>query len=83
MKGLLATSIALTAIGAVPVHAGSVWLIMKEAVDSSGPRFALALEKLEMSDMDQCEEQGAIFMSSERLGDRRSKYSGFECLEGK
>ena len=79
MKGLLATSIALTAIVAVPVHAGSVWLIMKEAISIKGYKFALDLEKLEMKSM----EQGAVFIASERMGKDRGKYVGFECLEGK
>ena len=74
MKRLLAISIAFTTIGTVPVQAESVWLIMKEAVQVPGPGFALAVEKLEMSDMDQCEEQGAIFMSSERLGGIQSAW---------
>ena len=48
-----------------------------------GIRIAVDLEKLEMEDMDQCEEQGAIFVASERMGKERGKYVGFECLEGK
>ena len=61
-------SFALALISAPQVQAGSVWLIMKEAVRVEGSRFALDLEKLEMRDMDQCEEQGAVFMASERMG---------------
>ena len=80
MKALLFASAALL-IG-VPVQADTVWLIMKEAVVVTGS-FAVGMEKLEMTDMEQCEEQGAVFMSSERLGIKREKYSGFECLEGK
>ena len=76
-------SFALALISAPQVQAGSVWLIMKEAVRVEGSRFALDLEKLEMRDMDQCEEQGAVFMASERMGRDRGKYVGFECLEGK
>lgn len=83
MKRLLATAIALSTLGALPVQAGSVWLIMKEAVRVEGSRFALDLEKLEMKDMEQCEEQGAVFIASERMGKNRGKYVGFECLEGK
>ena len=76
-------SFALALISAPQVQAGSVWLIMKEAVRVEGSRFALDLEKLEMRDMDQCEEQGAVFMASERMGRDRGKYVGFECLEAK
>ena len=81
MKSLVLAIILLST--SLPANAGSVWLIMKEAVSKKGPRFALALEKLEMSDMDQCEEQGAIFVSSERMGEYRGSLVGFECLEGK
>jgi len=86
---LIPSIFAITAVTAqlcvaAPVRADSVWLIMKEAVFVQGQRFALGIEKLEMKDMEQCEEQGAIFMASERLGGRsRENYSGFECLEGK
>ena len=81
MKVLLLASAALF-IG-LPVQADTVWLIMKEAVYVQGQRFALGIDKLEMKDMEQCEEQGAVFMTSERLGAKRENYSGFECLEGK
>ena len=81
MKSLLLASAALTI--ALPVQADTVWLIMKEVVKPKSPGLALGIEKLEMKDIEQCEEQGAVYMSSERLGIRREKYSGFECLEGK
>ena len=82
MKKLLIPVFAVL-MGATPAHAGSVWLIMKEAVFLKSDRFSLALEKLEMKSMEQCEEQGAVFVSSERMGKSRGKYVGFECLEGK
>ena len=82
MKKLLSPVFFLL-MAAPAVQADSVWLIMKEAVSDSGPRFALALEKLEMKAMEQCEEQGAVFIASERMGRNRGKYVGFECLEGK
>ena len=81
MKALVLASAALL-IG-LPAQADTVWLIIKEAVKPGSSRFALGIEKLEMKDMEQCEEQGAIFMSSERLGIKRNELSGFECLEGK
>lgn len=81
MKALLLASAALTL--SLPVQADTIWLIMKESVRVGPDEFALGMEKLEMKDMEQCEEQGAVFMTSERLGIKREKYSGFECLEGK
>ena len=86
MKKLLISVFALM-IAAPAVHAGSVWLIMKEAIKVGGMksqgRFGIALEKLEMESMEQCEEQGAVFIASERMGKDRGKYVGFECLEAK
>ena len=84
MKKLLISVFALF-IAAPAVQAGSVWLIMKEAVKpkQTAGSFGIALEKLEMENMEQCEEQGAVFIASERMGRDRGKYVGFECLEGK
>ena len=62
----------------------TVWLIMKEGLYTYG-ELGIALEKLQMRDMEQCEEQGAIFLASERLGRTRNRnnLTGFECIEGK
>ena len=81
MKAFLLASAALTL--ALPVQADTVWLIMKEAVFIPGPAFSLGIDKLEMKDMEQCEEQGAVFIASARLGKGRESFSGFEYLEGK
>ena len=70
-------------IGASPVQAASVWLIMKEGIFIPGPAFSVDLEKLEMESMEQCEEQGAVFIASRRMGTGRDKFVGFECIEGK
>ena len=90
MKRLLATSIALSALGALPVVAEtgepsivsngkpSVWLIL--SVDD-GMNYS-SFEKVEMKDMNQCEEQGAVYLSSKKIG-RRHNEKGFVCLEGK
>lgn len=57
----------------------SVWLIIHKGWAEDA-----ALEKIEMRDMQQCEMQGAIWVSSTRIEkDSRAKYNGFECLEGK
>ena len=84
MKKLLISVFALL-LAAPAVQAGSVWLIMKEAVKPhrTAGSFGIALEKLEMESMEQCEEQGAVFIASERMGKDRGKYVGFECLEAK
>lgn len=87
MKRLLAAILAFSALGAVPVAAEtaeqsnptedqpSIWLVL-----SAG--YGNQLHSLPMKSMDQCEEQGAIFLSSKRIK-RLRDYLGFECLEGK
>ena len=62
----------------------NVWLIMREWYDYSGR--AVNYITIPAKDFDSCEEQGAIFVSSERLiGGGMAKFAlrGFECLEGK
>ena len=68
---------------AASAQARSVWLILKEGIFMKGPVFSIDLEKIEMKNMEQCEEQGAIFIASKRMGQGRGKHVGFECLEGK
>ena len=93
MKRLLATAIALSTLGALPAAAetadpstltedtSSVWLILVlgDGVEDG------SLLSLPMKSMDQCEEQGAVWMSSNRTINWANyrKYLGFECLEGK
>ena len=93
LNKLFAISIALSTLGALPAVAKtevqsftredqtSVWLVL---VFGEGLRSA-SLLSLPMKSMDQCEEQGAIWMSSERTINRKTKsdYLGFECLEGR
>ncbi len=55
--------------------ADSVWLIMREESIS-----AASFLTIEVKNMDQCELEGAKFVSSERLG---KGLRGFECLKGK
>ena len=75
-------SIPLLATIALPtaVNAESVWLLLR-----GGYATQPALEKIEMKDMEQCEDMGALFMSSGRLNfeDKGMKRRGFECFEGK
>ncbi len=68
-----------------PAKAGSVWLVLKEGGEYYG-QFSVALEKIEMKNMDQCQEQGALWISSNTIGGRNSntlKMTGFECIEGR
>jgi len=82
-----ASLIVSLALGAAPVFAEtakqstltddqpSIWLVL-----SAG--YGDFLHSLPMKSMDQCEEQGATFLSSTRIK-RLKDYLGFECLEGK
>lgn len=93
MNKLLATAIALSTLGTVraaaetaePVklteESSSTWLIL---VLGDGVQDG-SLLSLPMKSMDQCEEQGAVWMSSNRTINWANyrKYLGFECLEGK
>ena len=78
MKRLLATAIALSTLGTVPVQAESAWLVLV------GGRVG-AIAVIEMKDLNQCEEQGALWENSERVTRQKNKNVniGFECLEGK
>ena len=60
------------------VNAKSVWLIIRE-----GRSNGVALEKIEMEDQNQCELQGAFWISSKRIHRKGTDFWGFECLEGK
>lgn len=90
MKRLLAIAIALFTLGVLPVAAEttqqsilieekpSIWLIL---VIGNGYDDGDLLS-LPMKSIDQCEEQGAIWMTSTRAI-RSKDPRGFECLEGK
>ena len=60
-------------------NTGSVWLILHKGWGEDA-----ALEKIEMTDMTQCEIQGALWKGSTTIEKKTvSKYQGFHCVEGK
>ena len=71
MKRLLLSLLAALALP-TSVNAESYWLVLSQA----GPT-GLALQKIEMESMEQCEEQGKLFDDWERYN---SKYI---CFKGK
>ena len=93
MKRFFAISIALSTLGALPVAAetapqsipredqASIWLVL---VIGNGVEDG-SLTTLPMKTMDQCEEQGANWISSNRAIDKEYIRGslGFECLEGR
>ena len=74
MKKLLLIPLLLGFISAL--NAESYWLILSSSAGGSS-----ALEKIEMANMEQCEEQGEIF-ASERIKFKMNKKQ-YECLKGK
>ena len=58
-------------------NAESVWLLIVISVTGGN-----VLEKIEMKDMNQCEEQGAVWINSKRTPLLR-KFRAYECIKGK
>ncbi len=84
MKRTLLILAALILAAPQAAIAESVWLVLRLGGDK-GDRWRnepVAMEKIQMNDMDQCEEQGAHWMSSQRISNT-ANYLGFECIEGK
>ena len=77
MKRLLLTLVAALSLPTA-VNAESVWLILRYS--GSYTDSPVALEKIEMKDINQCEMQGATWLTSKRIG---NKPKGYECLIGK
>ena len=77
MKYLIAVA-SLMAIS-MPVQAETVYLLIKSTEQSAG----IALHSIPMTTMDQCEEAGALIISSERLDVKYADRDGFECIQGK
>ena len=79
MKWLLALPVLLAS---APASADTVYLLIKSL---KGPynEGGMALHSLPMKTIEQCEEAGALIISSERFKTRAGKYDAFECVEGK
>jgi len=76
MKYLFAVASLMTVT--MPVQAETVYLIIKSATVNG-----LGLHSIPMSSPEQCEEAGAMLLSSERFDPKYAKRDGFECIEGK
>lgn len=77
MRHLFALASLMTV--SMPVQAETVYLIIKSTEQTSG----LALHSIPMTSMDQCEEAGALIISSERFDVKYAGRDGFECIKGK
>ena len=80
MKYLLAIA-SLMAIS-MPVQAETVYLVIK-SVKGKYNAGGVSLHSLPMKSMEQCEEAGALIVTSTRFDVRSSSNDGFECVEGK
>ena len=79
MKYLLA--LASLMFVSMPVKAETVYLVIKSAINSYGS--GIALHSIPMDSLDQCEEMGALIISSDRFDAGRAHKDGFECVQGK
>ena len=83
MKRLLLPLLALTAglLSPITAKAESVWLVLM-----NGHYSATAFEKIQMTDMNECQLQGASYVAHEgeemKLGFTR-RYKEFICIKGK
>ena len=78
MKHLIAAA-SLMAVS-IPVQAETIYLLIKAAGASGTP----ALHSIPMNSKEQCEEMGALIISSKRFsGVQWASSDGFECIRGK
>lgn len=78
MKWFLALPVLLAS---APASADTVYLIIKS--EGYGKDNSVALLKVPMNSIEQCEEQGAILLSSKRFDTKYLERDGFECIQGK
>ena len=63
----------------------SIWLVLRVGNNGSeggGRDIPVALEKIQMQNMEQCQFQGALFKAMEDINSK-NKRIGFACVEGK
>ncbi len=72
----------LNAINKAGGQEGTVWLVLVGIGKSIGG--GVGIEKIEMQNMGQCELQGAMWASSERLSNnKKARNVRYECITGK
>lgn len=97
MKRLFAAAIVLSTLGALPVAAetglingdlslsqsskGSVWLVL--VLLSNYTNGDNSMIKIEMKDLDQCNEQGALYVAHQGIQPDYREGRQFICVEGK
>jgi len=77
MKALLLASAAL--LICLPAQSETIYLLIKSERKYAG----MALHSLPMESLDQCEEVGALVISSDRFDTPNTHRDAFECITGK
>ena len=67
----------------IPVQAETIYLIIKSEATQYQRGTGVSLHSIPMASLDQCEEMGALIISSERFDAGSAKKDGFECIQGK
>ena len=62
-------------------NAETIYLVLKS--DGVGAANSVALLKIPMANLEQCEEEGARIITSKRFDTRGAKRDAFECIRGK
>ena len=81
MKYLFAVA-SLMAVS-MPVQAETIYLLIKSEATEWKRGTGVALHSIPMTSLEQCEEMGALIISSERFDAGSAKEDGFECIQGK
>ena len=79
MRWLLALPILLAS---TPSNAETIYLLIKSA-KGDYTKGGLALQTIPMKSLEQCEEAGALVISSQRFKIKQARFDAFECIEGK
>ena len=67
----------------MPVQAETIYLLIKSDATEWKRGNGVALHSIPMTSLEQCEEMGALIISSERFDAGSAKEDGFECIQGK
>jgi len=80
MKALLLATAAL--LVGLPVQAETVYLVLKSKSDGGGG-VGVTLHSIPMTSLDQCQEQGALLVTSKSFDLKHVHQDAFECITGK
>ena len=78
MKQIFALPVLLATL---PAHADQVYLLIK-SVKGDTHSGGVALHSIPMKSIEQCEENGALLISSQRFKVNTARFDTFECVQG-